>query len=90
MSKGLIVGIIVKNQVLCKEYTYINLGIYTLVNNWAARCCLCRVTNDKSTVVDIAICAQNATLLHSYINRQYDRSPPIKILHKYPKEAYST
>ena len=58
MSKGLIVGIIVKNQVLCKEYTYINLGIYTLVNNWAARCCLCRVTNDKSIVVDISADSQ--------------------------------
>ena len=29
-------------------------------------------------------------LQYSFINRQYDRGSPIKILHKYPKEAYST
>jgi len=24
--------------------------------------------------------------LHSFMNRQYDRGPPIKILHKYPEK----
>jgi len=35
---------------------------------------------------------ENVIWLHSFINvnRQYDRGSPIKILHKYPKEAYST
>ena len=33
---------------------------------------------------------ENMIWLHSFINRQYDRGSPIKILHKYPKEAYST
>ena len=48
----LISRIIVKNQVICKEYTYIDLGIYTVVETCRKRCALCRVTNDKSTVVD--------------------------------------
>ena len=52
VDKPLIVGIILKNQVICKEYTYIGLGIYTVVETCCKRCALCRVTNDKSTVVD--------------------------------------
>ena len=32
----------------------------------------------------VAICAQNVIWLHSFMNRQYNRGSPIKILHKYP------
>ena len=48
-------------------------------------------------VIDICVfsqafccfCAPNVIWLHSFMNRQYDRGPPIKILHKYPERRSS-
>ena len=37
----------------------------------------------------VAFCAPNVIWLHSFMNRQYDRGPPIKILHKYPERRSS-